>query len=44
MGTVYLPVIKQVLCRVCIAVFMEMVDTKGVRQAFEVARDYELVP
>jgi len=34
--------IRQVLCRAYTAVFMEMVDTKGVRQAFEVARDYEL--
>jgi len=42
MGTVYLPVIKQVLCRVYTAVFMETVDTKGIRQVFEVARGYEL--
>jgi len=43
MGTIYLPVIRQVLCRIYTAVFVEMVDTKGVRQAFEVARDYELM-
>jgi len=42
-GTVYFPVIRQVLCRVYTVVFMEMVDTKGVRQTFEVARDYELM-
>jgi hypothetical protein len=43
MGTVYLSVIRQVLCRVVnTAGFIEMVDTKGVRQAFEIARDYEL--
>jgi len=42
-GTVYLPVIRQVLCRVYTVVFVEIVDTKEVRQTFEVARDYELM-
>ena len=43
MGTVYLPIIRQVVRRIYTAVLMEMVDTKEVRQTFEVARDYELM-